>query len=533
MNNVSSKLLKNFGALVAENFTNIFASATANTYVTIGRPLQWDETDSLIEIPQETTEYTNQVYRDMIAIKKITGSDIQIVVPREDWVANTVYDAYDDEEDLFTTLKISTLPGTVNVAAGSINVRGNGTQFSTNVATNNIIRINGIVREVVNVTNNTFLTVNTQFSAASINTNTIYKITDSAPRYSKKFYVRNSKDQVFKCLFNNKSANSDIQPEITVAGQLPEDPFIELSDGYKWKYLYTIPASKKIKFMSKTWMPVLTDSIVARSAAVGAIDVIKIANNGTRYISNGNSNSAQIIIITGDGIGANVTAKVERGNITALTILNGGSGYSYANVVVDDTGTTGSNAAFDVGIPPTNGHGSDPVYELGASHVMFAVELDGDEGGKIPTISGSEKLDYRQIGLLINPRLYPSTAAFANDFVYSTTTKLNVTTPPSGNKYELDEIVYQGSLLSNSEFTGTVVHWDIDTKTLHLNNIRGTPNFNSAVIGATTGTKTSIVTKEDTEVSPFTGRLLYVDNRCTIVRDDQQAENIRLIVKIQ
>jgi hypothetical protein len=238
MNNVSSKLLKNFGALVAENFTNIFASATANTYVTIGRPLQWDETDSLIEIPQETTEYTNQVYRDMIAIKKITGSDIQIVVPREDWVANTVYDAYDDEEDLFTTLKISTLPGTVNVAAGSINVRGNGTQFSTNVATNNIIRINGIVREVVNVTNNTFLTVNTQFSAASINTNTIYKITDSAPRYSKKFYVRNSKDQVFKCLFNNKSANSDIQPEITVAGQLPEDPFIELSDGYKWKYLY-------------------------------------------------------------------------------------------------------------------------------------------------------------------------------------------------------------------------------------------------------------------------------------------------------
>lgn len=533
MSSISSKLLKNFGALVGENFTNIFASATSNTYVTIGRPLQWDETDSLIEIPQETTEYTNQVYRDMIAMKKITGSDIQIIVPREDWVANVAYDAYDDEQDLFTTIKISTLPGTVNVAAGGVIVLGNGTQFSTNVSTNSIIRINGVVREVVNVTNNTYLTVNTQFSAASINSNTVYKITDSAPRYAKKFYVRNSKDQVFKCLFNNEGANSEIQPEITIAGQLPEDPFIELSDGYRWKYLYTIPASKKIKFMSKDWMPVLTDSIVARSAAVGAIDVIKIVNSGTGYISNGNSNSAQIVTISGDGTGANVTAKVESGNITALTILNGGSGYSYANVVIDDTGTTGSNAAFDVVIPPTNGHGSDPVYELGASHVMFAVELDGDEGGKIPTISGSEKLDYRQIGLLTNPRLYPSTAAFANDFVYSTTTKLNVTTPPSGNKYELDEIVYQGSLLANSEFTGTVVHWDIDTKTLHLNNIRGTPNFNSAVIGATTGTKTSIVTKEDTEVSPFTGRLLYVDNRCTIVRDDQQAENIRLIVKIQ
>jgi hypothetical protein len=533
MSSISSKLLKNFGALLAEQFTNVFASATANTYVTIGRPLQWDETDSLIELPQETTEYENQIYRDMIAIKKVTGSDIQIVIPREDWTANTAYDEYDDEVDLFTTVKIDTLPGTVNVAGSGVIVIGSNTQFSTNVSTNSIIRINGVAREVVNVSNNTYLTVNTRFSTSNITSNSIYKITDSTPRYAKKFYVRNTKDQVFKCLFNNGGANSDIQPEITVAGQLPEEPFIELSDGYKWKYLYTIPASKKIKFMSKDWMPVLTDTIVARSAAVGAIDIIRIVDGGTGYISSGNSNSAQIVVITGDGTGANVTAKVESGVITDLNILNGGSGYSYANVTINDTGATGANAEFDVSIPPTNGHGSDPVYELGASHVMFAVELDGDEGGKIPTISGSEKLDYRQIGLLVNPRLYPSTAAFANDFVYSTTTKLNVTTPPSGNKYDLDETVYQGSELANSEFTGTVVHWDFDTKTLHLNNTRGTPNFNSAVIGATTGTKTSIVTKEDTEVSPFTGRLLYVDNRCTVVRDDQQAENIRLIVKIQ
>jgi hypothetical protein len=533
MSSISSKLLKNFGALISEKFTDIFSSATSNTYISIGRPLQWEDTDSLIEIPEESTEYINQIYRDMIAVKKVTGSDIQIIIPREDWISDKVYDAYDDEEDLFTTVKITTLPGTVNVAAGAVVVVGRNTQFSTNVAKNDIIRINGVVREVVNISNNTHLTVNTQFNSTAITTNSIFKITDSSPHYAKTFYVRNTKDQVFKCLYNNEGASSTIQPEITVAGQLPEDPYIELSDGYRWKYLYTIPASKKIKFMSKDWMPVLSDSTVTRSAAVGAIDIIKIVNGGTGYISNGNSNSAQIIVITGDGTGANVTAKIESGEITDLNILNGGSGYSYANVTINDTGATGANAEFDVVIPPTNGHGSNPIYELGASHVMIAVELDGDEGGKIPTISGSEKLDYRQIGLIINPRLYPSVAAFANDFVYSTTTKLNVTTPPSGNKYDLDETVYQGSDLENSEFTGTVVHWDVGTKTLHLNNTRGTPDFNNAIIGASTGTKTSIVTKEDTEISPFTGRILYVDNRCTVVRDDQQAENIRLIVKIQ
>ena len=134
--------------------------------------------------------------------------------------------------------------------------------------------------------------------------------------------------------------------------------------------------------------------------------------------------------------------------------------------------------------------------------------------------------------MLLNPRLYPTTTAFANDLVYVTTTRLGLVAPSSGNKYALDETVYQGDVFANATFTGTVVHWDYDTKTLHLNNTRGTVDLNLPIVGRTTGTQTSIITQEDTEVSPFTGRLLYIDNRSPIVRDDQQAEVIRLIVKI-
>lgn len=529
---MSNKILKNFGVTITKQFENIFSTATSNTYVTIGRPITWGAGDTKIETPLETTNYTNQVYRDMIAIKKIIGSDIQIVVPREDWVNTTIYDPYDDNTDLFTTITTTQIQGTVNVAANTVNVTGKNTAFSTNVANNQLITINSITREVINVTNNIFLTVNTKFSTANIVSNVAYTLTDNAPHYDQKFYVRNSKDQVFKCLFNNDGAESTVEPEITVAGQLPEDPYIQLSDGYKWKYLYTIPASKKLKFMSKEWMPVLADTLVARTAGAGAIDVIKILDGGEGYISGGNSNSAVIVTIEGDGTDANVTAKIHEGVFTGLNILNGGTGYSYANVIIEDTGTTGANASFDVQIAPINGHGSDPVYELGASHVMVAVELDGDEDGRIPTISGDEKLDYRQIGLLRNPKLYPATTAFANDLVYMTTTRFNVTAPSSGNKYALDETVYQGVSLADSTFTGTVVHWDYDTKTLHLNNTRGTANLILPIVGNTTGTLTSILTQEDTEINPFTGRLLYIDNRSPIVRNDQQTEVIRLVVKI-
>lgn len=531
---MSSKILKNFGITLTKQVDDVFASATANTYVTIGRPVTWASSDTSVETPEETTNYTNQVYRDMIAMKKIIGADIQIIVPREDWVANTVYDEYDDGTDLFTTISTTKIQGTANVNANSVIVVGKNTQFSTNVANSNIIKINGVSREVVNVVNNTFLTVNTKFSTANIVSNLVYKIVDSAPHYSEKFYVRNSKDQIFKCLFNNNGANSNVQPEITVAGQLPEDPYIELADGYRWKYLYSIPASKKLKFMNKDWMPVLTDTTVARTAGAGRVDIVKILDGGDGYISSGTSNAVyNIITLSGDGKDANISANIINGVFVGLDILNGGSGYSYANVVIDDTGTTGANAEFDVVISPQNGHGSDPTYELGASHVMIAVELDGDEGGKIPTISGSEKLDYRQIGLLLNPRLYPANTAFANASVYTTSTRFNLVAPSSGNKYDLDETVYQTlDTFANSTFTGVVVHWDYDTKTLHLNNTRGTANLELPIKGLTSGTETNITTIEDTEVSPFTGRLLYLDNRSPIVRDDQQAELIRLIVKI-
>jgi len=527
---MSSKILKNFNATLVDKFDGIFATSTANTYITIGRPVSW--AGNKVQSPEETTNYINQVYRDMIAMKKIIASDLQIVVPREDWVNDTPYDAYSDSVDLFTTLSITPMQGTVNVAANSIVVNGNNTQFSTNTSNGGIIRINGVTREVLNIANNTYLTVNSRFSTSSINSNVAYSVVNNSPHYAQKFYVRNTKDQVFKCLYNNEGANSTIMPEITVAGQLPENPYIEMGDGYKWKYLYTISSNKKLKFMSSEWMPVTTDTLVARTAGAGSIDIIEILNGGDGYISSGNSNSASIVSIEGDGTGAIITAKIEDGTFTGLNILDGGEGYSYANVTIQDTGTTGANAEFDVQIAPVNGHGSSPIHELGASHVMIAVELDADEGGKIPTISGDEKLDYRQIGLLLNPRLYPTTTAFANDSVYSTTTRLNLVAPSSGNKYALDETVYQGSNIVNATFTGTVVHWDYDTKTLHLNNTRGTVDLEKPIVGQSSATQTSIITKEDNEISPFTGRLLYIDNRSPIVRDDQQSEVIRLIIQI-
>ena len=73
-------------------------------------------------------------------------------------------------------------------------------------------------------------TANTKYNTYEANTN---------------FYVLNSKDQIFKCLANNASANSTTEPQLTLSTTSLEEPYLKTADGYKWKYLYTLASSQK------------------------------------------------------------------------------------------------------------------------------------------------------------------------------------------------------------------------------------------------------------------------------------------------
>lgn len=70
----------------------------ANLYFTIGRVDPWANDSNP---PQANTSLAafNEIWRNMAGGKKIFGSDIRHVVPRIDWTANTVYNAYDNLTD--------------------------------------------------------------------------------------------------------------------------------------------------------------------------------------------------------------------------------------------------------------------------------------------------------------------------------------------------------------------------------------------------------------------------------------------------
>lgn len=518
---------------IVENLKETVFPTLANTYIGIGRPIRWGdavdpETTDEIEDVVLTTDYINQVWRDMVAVKKIEAADLYEVVPRRDWVSGTMYDEYDDAVEMFShteQLNLGTADATNNV------VYANTATFTGNLTTGNIIQIYTETKEIIAVPNTTAVIVNSDFAVEHTG-NDIIRISNTFPQFANNFYVRNSKDQVFKCLYN-ANTTSTTEPTIDIDGQLPENPYILTADGYKWKYLYTIPYGLKQKFFTKNWMPVISDAAVVAGAENGRIDIIDIVDGGDGYFldngESGNSNSLSILTVTGDGQGANVTAKVESGVITDINILDGGSGYTTAVISISDPDqlSSGNAANLQVVISPQGGHGAAPVRELGCYALMSSVDLEGTESDTIPVGDAVDPFDFRQITVLRDPLL--ANGSYANASVFRVTTKLSLT-DPGITDYSNDETVYIGTDLDSATFTATVVHWEPNTNELYVNNLSGNTTVGSTLTGNTSAAGATVLAVEEGSLDLFSGDILYIENRSKIVRNVDQTEQIRLVL---
>lgn len=100
----------------------------------------------------------------------------------------------------------------------------------------------------------------------------------------KKFYTvveTPSTFYVFKCLDNAGNSASIVAPDITQTSA--NDEFYSTSDGYVWKYMYSVDATTFNKFATSLYMPVVTDANVVLNAVDGTVDVITVDYKGSNY----------------------------------------------------------------------------------------------------------------------------------------------------------------------------------------------------------------------------------------------------------
>lgn len=520
-----------------------------SVFLGIGHGYTWSSNDTLIPQPQNTTDHLNKVHRDLVALKLLSVASASLVVQRSDWTANTYYNSFANNINMYTYVSVSNANSNVSVSNSNIIIGTNLTTFTEDFEVGNIINIEGdgiytlpVQKEIISIANSQYLTVNSNVIGAYVNSS-IQNWANNYPNYAYNFYVRNVYDQVFICLDNNFGAISTSMPLISVGGSIPSDPYIITDDGYKWKYLYTMSAGQKKLFFTQNWMPVGTDALVTSSAVDGRIDIVDILNVGNGYNANIAACNAPILMLVGDGTGANLTAQVNsNGQIYAVNILNAGEGYTKASLTAN-TGANGSGAQFGISIGPRGGWGSNAALELGATTLMISTSLSDTENGTIPTEDAAgEFFKYRQLSLILNPTLNNS-GNIATNTNYDMTYVVQVAGNVSANIFQMGDIAYQNpvdGILANAVFTGTVVWYDATTQNLHLNNINNfeafLPQSPIAAVsrGAPTNTQPYLVTTAfaitEPEVKTFSGIDLYVENINAIERYPLQTELVRLIL---
>ena len=378
---------------------------------------------------------------------------------------------------------------------------------------------------------------NTNFFAYSDSVNMYEKDANGFPLYN--FYVKNRYDQVFKCLANNNGGMSTSEPYFQ-PGSYGTNNIFQGNDLYKWKYMYTIDAGLKKSFLDTNWMPVPvganTPQPYLTNAGYGDIEVINITNGGSGYDA---VNSYIVVTVTGDGTGcvANITSsQITNGSINDIVVKSGFSGknYTYANVAI--TAYTSSNMAVIytassgataiAPISPVGGHAYDPISELGCSHVMYSVEFNGSEGGVLPTTG----VDYRQVGLLVNPQTYGASGAeLANGTIYNTSTQFLLSSA-AGNSYTPDEIVEQRDAGGNVTYFGTVLNFDTSTNILQLINTGGTYTLGQSIIGASSGSSRVVLDVTEPTLIPFSGYITYIENRVGVQRSDDGIEQFKFVL---
>jgi hypothetical protein len=323
------------------------------------------------------------------------------------------------------------------------------------------------------------------------------------------FYVMTDDYNVYKCLFNAGASQSTTKPTGTSTTQFTT------ADGYIWKYMYTITTAKALKFLTADYIPVQTlasddgtDQWDVQTAAVdGSIATIFVTAGGSGYTS-------ATVTIDGDGTGATANATVNGGAVTAINMTNQGSGYTSATATISGDG---NSATARVIISPKGGHGSNAIEELGGKYVMLNVRLDGNEANTFSTEN-----EFRQVSLIRDP------------YEYGTTTRAFSTLYRQSFRYTLTGVTgtfLRDETVSDGTNTAVILEWDSVNSNLFTTIPLNSVFANSAVLTSNSGATGTISSISTAGLRPYSGDILYVENRVPIARSDDQIEDVKLIVQ--
>ncbi len=504
--------------LNAKNFVNEVSSSDNSYYSFVGLPnatniqSDWDTTPPS---PKDSFDEENNYWDTMIALKKITSSDVRQVITKRTWSSGTTYDMYRHDYTRSNTAKVS---GSTNLYSASYYVLNSDYRVY-------ICLQNGISPDTPN-------------GKPSLDEPTF---TDLEPRSA----GSSGDGYIWKYLYT-----------------------IKPSDIVKFDSTDFMP-------VPSNWETGTDNAAVRDNAVDGSIKIVTITDRG---VGVGTANRTYTRVpIKGDGTGAECTIVINNdAKVDSITVSSQGSGYTYGNVDLVSGGVpTGSTRpTFEVIIPPKGGHGYDIYRELGAYNVLLYSRIENDNENP-DFITGNQ---IARIGIVGNPLSYSSSQILNLDKASALSALRLTGIGYSSATFVADAYIRQtvgtgitavGRVISYDQNTGVLKYWQ--DRTLVGFNTVGTAQTNPiygfdlteftsspstggsvSIIGGSvnlsistsfTGLSTVINNRTyylgqsftngiaNPEVKKYSGNIIYVDNRPSITRSSNQKEDIKVILQ--
>ena len=503
----------------AEQFKESFYEPEPATlgYVFLGNHVAWPNEDAPTTAV-DTVSNEKSIWDNMFAGKRITGNDVELVVPRVNWTANTKYREYDDTIDLAELITSNTAQnlGPVYVMNSDRNVylclsNNTTTANSTIEPTGKNLSSNGIIQ-----------------TADNYLWKYLYNI-----RPSNKFYSNNwipSPTSTAKLDYDTSSV-------ISVDGELTNIVVVSSGSGYIHSNISVTAFASGCTILSVANTTNLTANMaisgtgIAAETHIESVDTVNTKiqlSDATTNSGGGTGNTLFVqsrVYISGDGIGGVASVVLSGNSIINVVVSSYGKDYSAANVYIYGTGTS---ATVRPVLPPKFGHGYNPAKQLGASNVMVAMrigEVDSTEGGVISTDT-----TFRQYGLLRDPYKYGRTVSANSTTAVSVFSQTTDVTMVSGTTFNLNEFVYQGASSTSPTFSGYVHAYT--TNEVRLTKAKGSLSVGNPLKGTETNPSgRTVVTYSNPEFQPYTGDVLYEENIVSVQRTDGQAESLKFVIR--
>ena len=354
------------------------------------------------------------------------------------------------------------------------------------------------------------------------------------------YYAITDINEVYMCIKQSKNSageaqTSVIKPEVP-SGADRHKPFI-LSDGYGWKFMYGISAGKANSFLSANFAPVQvigdtvsnpfeTDQKAVQNNAIGGqIIGVELESNGEGYGS-----TVPTVTIRGNGTTATATATLLSGQVVKVEMNNEsaglGSGYDFAEVLFSGSPDKPAKARAVIG--PKEGLGKNAIDDLKSSSLMLNIKPDGpvtigdsatfivgNSFRQISVLKGLKEKDSAQPGGLFTSTAGRTQKALVSASASSLTVGREISdnsTPPI--KAYIDDIQGSRIFYHQNDSSGFGVFSDGATITDGINSI----SVDSA-------NRLSIV-------DPYSGEIVYMENRAKVLRDAAQQEDIKVIITV-